>query len=195
MDHSKICLSSALVLIRSRFQKSTIETLIKAGAFDFSGANRQQMFLGIEKSGSRLVQPEHADRKAGQKNLFAAVEDDEDEQGVTHAMPDMEDWPERQKANFEKEVLGFYLSSHPLAEFDDQLNMFCSHDTAAASELKHKTEAILGGMISSIKLSNTRKTTRSKWTNSLCNVGLRGQRRNDAMYHVAKSVCGIWSFG
>jgi DNA polymerase-3 subunit alpha len=136
--------------------KSTLEALVKAGAFDFCGAPRHQMFLSIEKA-VQSGAADHADRKAGQKNLFADIEDDDEQGPATHAMPDVEEWPERQKANFEKEVLGFYLSSHPLAEFQDKLDMFCSHNTQDAAALPHKAEAILGGMISSIKFSNTRK--------------------------------------
>ena len=53
-------------------------------------------------------------------------------------------------------MLGFYLSSHPLAEHQQTFAAYCSHTTTQAAELGHRTEAMLGGMISAIKLSNTK---------------------------------------
>ena len=57
----------------------------------------------------------------------------------------------------EKEVLGFYLSSHPLEEFRGQFDTFCSHSIADLADLPDRTEVTLGGMLSSIKLAHVRK--------------------------------------
>ena len=56
----------------------------------------------------------------------------------------------------EKEVLGFYLSSHPLSEHAEKFNTYCTHTTVEATALAHRAEAMLGGMISSIKFSHTK---------------------------------------
>ena len=56
----------------------------------------------------------------------------------------------------EKEVLGYYLTSHPLAQFQEKLESFCSHTTANIAELRDKHEVILGGMMSAIKLAHTK---------------------------------------
>jgi DNA polymerase III subunit alpha len=56
----------------------------------------------------------------------------------------------------EKEVLGFYLTSHPLAEHQPTLSAYCSHTTMEAASLAHRTEVMLGGMISALKLSHTK---------------------------------------
>ena len=56
----------------------------------------------------------------------------------------------------EKEVLGFYLTSHPLAEHKDLLEQFCSHTTTQAATLRHRTEVTLGGMIGALKLAHTK---------------------------------------
>ena len=68
----------------------------------------------------------------------------------------MEEWPDRQKLINEKEVLGYYLESHPLAEFEAKLATFRTHTTDSLGDVKDRGEVILGGMISSIKIAHTK---------------------------------------
>jgi DNA polymerase-3 subunit alpha len=56
----------------------------------------------------------------------------------------------------EKEVLGFYLSSHPLAEHEATLKTYCTHGTPDVAGAAPRSEVVLGGMLSSIKFSQTR---------------------------------------
>jgi DNA polymerase III subunit alpha len=138
----------------AQINKSTIETLIKAGAFDSLGARRSQLSAVLERaiqSGAAL----HADRKSGQKGLFDMLEEDAGPAAAV-ALPDLPEWEDRERLAAEKEVLGFYLSSHPLAEHEKTLATFCSHNTTELANLPHRSEVILGGMISSIKFSQTK---------------------------------------
>ncbi|HUE69996.1 MAG TPA: DNA polymerase III subunit alpha [Pirellulaceae bacterium] len=133
--------------------KTALETLIKAGAMDCFGARRSQLYASIERalqSGASLA----ADRKAGQKSLFGGG--DEETATPAAALPDLPEWTEKEKAQNEKEVLGFYLSTHPLAEHTRQLAMYRSHTTADVQSLKDREEVILGGIIASIKLAHTK---------------------------------------
>ena len=133
--------------------RATLETLVKAGAFDSFGANRNQLAQSIEKamkSGASAA----ADRRSGQLSLFAELEEEEDSQPVP--LPDVPEWEEKEKLAKEKEVLGFYLTSHPLAEYAKELTTYCSHTTTAAGSLPNKTEVMVGGMLSAIKFSNTK---------------------------------------
>ncbi|PHS16445.1 MAG: DNA polymerase III subunit alpha [Blastopirellula sp.] len=151
----------------SSCNRAATETLIKAGAFDSMGALRAQQSALLDKalqSGAAAI----ADRKSGQKNLFAAMAEEEaEEQEII--LPDVEEWPEREKLINEKEVLGFYWSSHPLAEYEKQFTMYCTHTISRIPTLKDKQEIILGGMISSVKLAHTRKaragSTHTKYAN------------------------------
>jgi DNA polymerase-3 subunit alpha len=88
--------------------------------------------------------------------LFGEL-DDEPAEAVPAALPDIEEWPERDRLLREKEVLGFYLSSHPLEEHRAVFDTFCSHSTADLSELSDRAEVTVGGMLSAIKLSHVRK--------------------------------------
>ncbi|MEM6692515.1 MAG: OB-fold nucleic acid binding domain-containing protein, partial [Planctomycetota bacterium] len=137
--------------------KSAIETLVKAGAMDCFGDHRSQLVAAIERAvqAGAAVQ---ADRRSGQENLFGAFDDmDEDvEESSNSALPDMEEWAEREKLINEKEVLGFYIDSHPLAEFEKKLATFRTHSTDRLSDVRDRGEVTLGGMISSIKIAHTK---------------------------------------
>lgn len=135
--------------------RSTIESLIKAGAFDSAGARRAQWMAVLDRSlqaGAAAL----ADRRSGQKGLFDDVEDDQVEQDETASLPDIPEWEQREMLAKEKEVLGFYLTSHPLAEHEEKLRTCCSHTTVQAAQLPHRTEVILGGMLASLKLAHTK---------------------------------------
>ena len=136
--------------------KSAIETLIKAGAMDCFGAKRSQLVAVIEKAlqAGAAVQ---ADKKSGQASLFGAFEDEvEDSAAQSVVLPEMDEWPDREKLLYEKEVLGYYLESHPLAEYEPKLATFRTHTTDSLGGVKDRGEVILGGMISSIKLAHTK---------------------------------------
>ena len=134
--------------------RTAIESLVKAGAFDSLASNRAQLFQGIDRA-LQAGAAAAADRRCGQLALFG----DEEEPAQTSAvagLPDVPEWEHRDKLAKEKEVLGFYRSSHPLAEHQATLAAFCSHSTTQAAKLAHRAEVTLGGMISSIKLAHTK---------------------------------------
>ncbi len=134
--------------------RSTIETLIKSGAMDEFGGNRSSLMAGTDKAmqaGASVL----ADRKSGQKGLFDDVEEEADGP-VAAPMPDVPEFDEKEKLVLEKEVLGFYLTSHPLAEYETLLRTFCSQSSTQCGELVHRTEVVMGGMLAAIKFSHTK---------------------------------------
>ncbi|MEN1681174.1 MAG: DNA polymerase III subunit alpha, partial [Planctomycetota bacterium] len=133
--------------------RATIETLVKAGAMDGFGANRASLMAGIDRamqSGAAAL----ADRKSGQKGLFDEVEEEAD--AATAALPDVPELGEKELLAMEKEVLGFYLTSHPLAEFEQALRTYCTHNSKTLGDLEHRTEIVVGGMLAAIKFSHTK---------------------------------------
>ena len=134
--------------------RGAIESLIKAGAFDSCGGRRSQWLAVLDKAvqaGASAL----ADRKSGQRGLFDSG-DDGPATGGKAILPDLPEWPERERLANEKEVLGFYLSSHPLAEYQSTFDTYCTHNTATAATLPHKTEVLLGGMLSAIKFTHSK---------------------------------------
>ncbi len=141
----------------SACSKSTIESLVKSGSMDCFGLKRSQMLLCIEKavqSGSLKAK----DRRTGQKNLFAAFDDVQEEtpDAVTASYPDVPEMPEKELLLGEKEVLGYYLSAHPLSEYRETLERLGTTSTSDLKNKKRREEVLVGGMISSIKLAHTR---------------------------------------
>ena len=106
----------------------------------------------------------HADRRRGQKGLFESL-DDEPQTAETVRLPDVPEWDTHKRLAGEKEVLGFYLSSHPLAEHEQTLRTYCSHNTLEVAGLPPRTDVVLGGIVSAIKLSQT-KNPRAGSTNT-----------------------------
>ncbi|MBN2216359.1 MAG: DNA polymerase III subunit alpha, partial [Pirellulales bacterium] len=138
----------------SMVNRTAIETLIKAGAFDSLGGRRAQCFAVVERaiqSGAAAA----SDRRRGQMSLFGDPAEQDAADPAGH-LPDVPEWPERDMLAKEKEVLGFYLTSHPLTEYRQTLDQFCSHSTVEAAALSHRTEVTLGGMIGALKLAHTK---------------------------------------
>jgi DNA polymerase III subunit alpha len=133
--------------------RTAIESLIKAGACDGLGGLRNQLFQVIDRAMQSSVAAA-ADRRSGQRNMFGG--DDEAKAPVAVQLPNQPEWPEREKLAKEKEVVGCYLSSHPLAEHQKTLAGCCTHTTVQAAELKHRSDAMLGGLIANINFRHTK---------------------------------------
>ncbi len=135
--------------------RSSIETLIKAGAMDCFGGHRAQLIACVDRamqSGAAIL----ADKKSGQKSLFGA-DDDENEEKTTADMPQVPKWEELESLSNEKEVLGFYLSSHPLAQHQQLLEKYCSHKTAGIGTTGDRDRVTMGGMMVAIKHSHVKR--------------------------------------
>lgn len=123
--------------------KTAIEALIQCGALDGLGANRCQMFEGLIGS-MQMAQSEAKKRENEQLVLFTVEEPDD----TKNLLPELKEWPERDKLAREKEVLGFYVSSHPLATVKETLMFYSSHHLLQLSSLEEGTEVCIGGILS-----------------------------------------------
>lgn len=133
--------------------RATIESLVKAGAFDKLGGHRAQYMAVLDRalqSGAAAA----ADRRSGQKGLFDEVEEETTDAAID--LPEVPAWGEKESLAQEKEVLGFYLSSHPLAEYEPTLRTFCPNSSKSILQMEHRSELLMGGMIAAIKFSHTK---------------------------------------
>ena len=111
------------------------------------------------------------DKQRGQKSLFSDDDDAASNEPNSQAgslLPDAPDWTHSQKLTAEKEVLGFYLTSHPLTQLADKLSKHATHENKQLGDLEDGTEVLVAGMIGSIKKSQTKKPSRnghSKYVN------------------------------
>lgn len=107
--------------------KRTIESLIKAGAFDDLGHTRRSLSLIHEAAVDAAVAVKRKEA-AGQFDLFGSLGMDDalgDELTVT--IPDVPEWDRREKLNFERDMLGLYVSDHPLRSLERALSDAASH--------------------------------------------------------------------
>ncbi len=131
--------------------KKVIESLIKCGAFDSLGLRRSQMMAMLAKvmDAANAIQKE---KSIGQMLLF-----DNQNIGGDEA-PDIKEWPEGQLLHFEKEMLGFYITGHPLAKYENMLNEYSTANSTRLKNLKDGTKVWFGGIISKIKSTITKRT-------------------------------------
>ncbi|MFH1338795.1 MAG: DNA polymerase III subunit alpha [Candidatus Omnitrophota bacterium] len=136
--------------------RKVIESLIKAGTMDSLGMNRATMMGGLDKV-LNLAYRVHKEKASGQLSFFDLGESSSN--GFSSGLggiPEIKEWPEPQLLAFEKDMLGFYLSGHPLARYAKHLARFRFCSTA---ELKHRVDGQdikVVGLIVKVKQTVTR---------------------------------------
>ncbi|MBI2808085.1 MAG: DNA polymerase III subunit alpha [Planctomycetes bacterium] len=138
--------------------KAGIERLIKAGAFDCTGAKRSQLWEALAGALQSASQAQE-DKRHGQMNLFESF-DTGNGDGVgapNEGLRNIPEWPPLEKLKYEKESLDFYISSHPLGQYEDALRRFCSHAAANLKQCDANQEVFLGGMLTVVRFMNTKK--------------------------------------
>lgn len=139
----------------SKCSRSSMESLIKAGALDCFQAKRSQLMAILDRaiqSGAAA----QADKRSGQKSLFGGSDETSVAEPEAVVLPEMDEWEERLLLGYEKEVLGYYLTSHPLAQFEERLARYCSHKTSGLEGCKDGDRVSMGGMISAVKHSHVK---------------------------------------
>ncbi|MDO4685115.1 MAG: DNA polymerase III subunit alpha [Corynebacterium sp.] len=132
--------------------KRVTESLIKAGAFDSMGHPRRGLMLIHEDAVDSVTSTKKAADK-GQFDLFAGFGGDAAEAASMFAVQIPEEqWERKHELALEREMLGLYVSGHPLDGYEDSLE--AQTDTALTTilsgELKHGTEIVIGGIISAV---------------------------------------------
>lgn len=138
----------------AKVNKKTLESLIKAGALDKFG-HRAKLLIMLPA----ILQESHRKKKQdeeGQTSLFAA--DDESQEQKTEKVSSIDDFSTEEKLAFEKEFLGFYLSSHP--QIDNLLNLksTITHELELLAEEKEGTKVTIGGIIETTRRIFTKRT-------------------------------------
>jgi DNA polymerase-3 subunit alpha len=118
--------------------KRVLESLVAAGACDSLGGYRSQLTAALDGllGEAQLKQQE---REAGQESLFG---EQEAERPRAVSLPDVPDWPEADRLTREKEVLGFFISGHPLEPFRPEVELFGTRTTATLHEWSEHQVAV-----------------------------------------------------
>ncbi len=153
-------------LTGKELNKRAVENFIKAGALDGLEGNRRQKMLVYQKMMDEISH-EKKNSMSGQMSLFDLVSEEE-RKAYEIQLPKVEEFEKELMLSFEKEVLGIYISGHPLEEYVDKLNKnitaktsdFLLDDETGAIKVIDGQKATVGGMLieRTIKYTKTNKT-------------------------------------
>jgi DNA polymerase-3 subunit alpha len=140
--------------------RAALETLIKAGALDGFGAKRAALMavLPAALEAGREIQE---DRRHGQRHIFEGFAEEEKSAAAgrgARMIPDLKEWSDTDRLSYEKEALGFYISSHPLARYEGLLQRFASHTVSQIGTVGANQEVILGGMLVGVRFTNAKRS-------------------------------------
>ncbi|HWJ86229.1 MAG TPA: DNA polymerase III subunit alpha [Cellulomonas sp.] len=133
--------------------KRTIESLIKAGAFDSLGHPRRALLLVHEQAVDAVIGVKRKEAE-GQFDLFADVFGGDDDPGFAVTIPDLPDWDKKQRLAFEREMLGLYVSDHPLSGIEHVLAAAADVSIAALMADEQRPDGstvVIAGLVTSLQ--------------------------------------------
>ncbi len=139
-----------------KVNRRVLEALVKCGAFDTLHENRASVWASLDTALERAAS-EQRDRAVGQESLFGGLSDDRSvaEPRLLEVPP----WGERERLAHEKELLGFYLTGHPLGEVAPLLRRYVDTTATQAAERAGR-EVRIGGMLTAMREIRTKRGAR-----------------------------------
>jgi DNA polymerase-3 subunit alpha len=134
--------------------KRVLESLIKAGAMDSLGVQRPQLMAALDRA-MELGANRQRDAASPQHGLFGGGE--EPAPVVPVALPDAPEWSETDRLAGEKEVLGFYVTGHPLEKYSARLAGLVGTDSASIDSLEHESPVTLAGILTGLRVRPSKK--------------------------------------
>jgi DNA polymerase-3 subunit alpha len=138
--------------------KRVLESLIKSGAMDCFG-RRAQLMQALDTA-IEQAQKTQRDAESGQHGLFGVFAD-ETAQQASDSLPNTPDWDEHTRLSAEKEILGFFITGHPMEKYKEKLadlNALSTEDIAAMKKSTAKDENITtAGLISGLRVAKSRR--------------------------------------
>jgi DNA polymerase-3 subunit alpha len=135
--------------------RKILEALIKSGACDGFGQTRATLFAQIERTLARAASI-LSDRQKGQSSLFGSLEE------KAPAMPDaitgLPEWPQHELLAHEKELLGFYVTGHPLTPYAPILEKYALAKTSTLAQLSNRSLTRIGGLIAAVQHGVSKKS-------------------------------------
>jgi DNA polymerase-3 subunit alpha len=140
--------------------RRVVESLVKCGAFDSTNVSRARMIGALDEA-IRAGQSFQRDSQSNQIDIFGLLgEVSKGSRRAGDVYPQVEEWNSQQSLAFEKEALGFYITGHPLDKYDRVIRKITSGSIAELKERAKAGEVRIGGVVSALKLRNTKKGDR-----------------------------------
>ncbi len=142
--------------------RRALESLIFAGALDELDGNRAQQFATVEMA-MDLAARRHEDRLLGQTSMFDMGDSKTSLEDGDPSLPDVEPWPYTEMLQKEKEVLGLFLSGHPLEPLRPEMEAFATStlDPSRLESIQTDANVVFGGVITKIKTRISAKDNRT----------------------------------
>ena len=134
--------------------KRVLESLIKAGAFDSLGVKRTQLLAVLDRA-MELGQKRQREAVSGQHGLFVGGADAPPP--PPFEMPDVPDWTEAERLAAEKEVLGVYVTGHPLEKYTERLAAMTRYNTSSIEDMAHDAPVTLAGILRGLRVKPSKK--------------------------------------
>jgi DNA polymerase-3 subunit alpha len=137
--------------------RKILEALVKCGACDSLGKTRATLFSQIERTLARAASV-ISDRQRGQSSLFGSATDASSSESESGAVVNLAEWAQHEMLAHEKELLGFYVTGHPLTPFAAILEKYNLANTKTLAALPSRTLTRLGGMIAAVQNGISKKS-------------------------------------
>jgi DNA polymerase-3 subunit alpha len=134
-----------------RVNRRVLESLIRCGAFDFLKATRASLWEALNRALER-AQRMQRDREAGQESLFGGGD-----ALVEPPLPEVSEWTSNERLAAEKEMLGFYVTGHPLTEYGPILARFATVRAERIGEAQRGQKVRAGGILNGLNTTRTRR--------------------------------------
>ncbi len=137
--------------------RKVLESLIKCGACDCFGLYRSQMMAVLDRameSGAKLQK----EKAAGQMSFFDMEKQEGGFQDRLERIPDIKEWSQAEILSYEKALLGFYLSGHPLNRYRVEIKEFTDYSSKELYKATEGQDVTFVGLIQNVKLTTTKRT-------------------------------------
>ena len=137
--------------------RKTVEALVKCGACDTFGETRATLFAQIDRVLARAVSIVQ-DRQRGQGSLFGRLEETGDP--APESISRLPEWPQHELLAAEKELLGFYVTGHPLTPYAPLIEKYALTNTAGLATLPNRSLTRIGGLIAGVQHGVSKKSNK-----------------------------------
>ena len=146
-------------------QKSTVDALMRCGAFSTVSPNRAAL-LNVLEPAYEAGQRQQEDKRSGQGGLFGAADPAAaSSPAMNVTLPNIPDFEPQELLKMEKELLGFYITSHPLTQQQRWVEKYSTANTKECMTTSEGTEIIMGAMLSAVKtkVAKTGRSAGQRW--------------------------------
>lgn len=163
VNGSFVSMQDFVTRMSTALNKRAIENFVKAGAFDTFGHTRKAMMIVSDSMLDSAVK-QNKDSMSGQMSLFDFAAE-EDKKAFEIRIPDVAEYTKEELLGYEKEILGVYVSGHPLDEYTGMVKKYITNvssdfeidDETGETKVKDGAVAIIGGLITNKTIKTTKK--------------------------------------